>query len=469
MIAATALTLPWRPYDALPSRIQEDFPLAMDDGTVSIAVDEPPPNTKEEIYPGTSTKRGTDSVAVDEPPPDAEEEIYPETSTKRETVHVVDAKPNHVQEDFNLPLNDDTASTEVEKPPPDHKEEVYPGTNSRRAFRVKRGAVLSNKYRWPISKGSDGKNIVKIPYVIGDVSGDVKKWLIPVLDELEQDTCVHFQPRSGEQYYVEFVKGDGGCRSDIGYRENQIQEISLGSGCEYRGTVAHEIMHLLGFYHEHTRQDREQYITVYSENIQPGLESQFEKVQQDNFGVPYDLHSIMQYEEGDFAVSGKKSMESKANPGERLGAISHYDSLDVLKINRMYGCDKPLLVDHTVTVKTGNGWFDGTDAVVFMRLVGTNGQKTPWEQVTSGGRIYADENEAGAVETHHVSFRDVGEIAYAEITLTDGEIPSLKRKRGQINKRMFDGWGLNSVDVDGITLGGADVDVGEKVVISPVR
>ena len=43
-----------------------------------------------------------------------------------------------------------------------------------------------------------------------DVSGDVKKWLIPVLDELEQDTCVHFQPRSGEQYYVEFVKGDGG-------------------------------------------------------------------------------------------------------------------------------------------------------------------------------------------------------------------------------------------------------------------
>jgi len=61
------------------------------------------------------------------------------------------------------------------------------------------------------------------------------------------------------------------CRSDIGYRENQIQEISLGSGCEYRGTVAHEIMHLLGFYHEHTRQDREQYITVYSENIQPGM------------------------------------------------------------------------------------------------------------------------------------------------------------------------------------------------------
>lgn len=92
-----------------------------------------------------------------------------------------------------------------------------------------------------------------------------------------------------------------------------------------------------------------------------GLESQFEKVQQDNFGVPYDLHSIMQYEEGDFAVSGKKSMESKANPGERLGAISHYDSLDVLKINRMYGCDKPLRKLSFLCTGGGGGGGGGGD------------------------------------------------------------------------------------------------------------
>ena len=30
-------------------------------------------------------------------------------------------------------------------------------------------------------------------------------------------------------------------------------------------------MHLLGFFHEHTREDRDQYITVYEENILDGM------------------------------------------------------------------------------------------------------------------------------------------------------------------------------------------------------
>ena len=41
--------------------------------------------------------------------------------------------------------------------------------------------------------------------------------------------------------------------------------------CYFRGTISHEIMHLLGFYHEHTRLDRDQYITVYEENILDGM------------------------------------------------------------------------------------------------------------------------------------------------------------------------------------------------------
>lgn len=56
----------------------------------------------------------------------------------------------------------------------------------------------------------------------------------------------------------------------IGHQQD-TQEITLGNGCQYRGTIAHEIMHLLGFYHEHTRQDRDQYITVYDENILDGM------------------------------------------------------------------------------------------------------------------------------------------------------------------------------------------------------
>lgn len=61
------------------------------------------------------------------------------------------------------------------------------------------------------------------------------------------------------------------CSSLIGYRSGQSQTVTLGSGCEYRGTIAHEIMHLLGFYHEQTRTDRDQYIDVNKDNIIPGM------------------------------------------------------------------------------------------------------------------------------------------------------------------------------------------------------
>ena len=103
-------------------------------GTDSVAVDEPPPDAEEEIYPETSTKRGESKsivvvvvvvmVALFPKPSDRQEANathmliimlfcfvlfcfdFHLVSVAKETVHVVDAKPNHVQEDFNLPLND---------------------------------------------------------------------------------------------------------------------------------------------------------------------------------------------------------------------------------------------------------------------------------------------------------------------------------------------------------------------------
>ncbi|WP_081465965.1 M12 family metallopeptidase [Stigmatella aurantiaca] len=36
--------------------------------------------------------------------------------------------------------------------------------------------------------------------------------------------------------------------------------ISLGQGCEFKSTAVHELMHALGFCHEQSRPDREQFI-----------------------------------------------------------------------------------------------------------------------------------------------------------------------------------------------------------------
>lgn len=48
------------------------------------------------------------------------------------------------------------------------------------------------------------------------------------------------------------------------------QDLSLGAGCEYKGTIIHESMHAMGFFHEHTRLDRDNYVKINFNNIRSG-------------------------------------------------------------------------------------------------------------------------------------------------------------------------------------------------------
>ena len=47
------------------------------------------------------------------------------------------------------------------------------------------------------------------------------------------------------------------------------QRISLVDGClPAHGTIMHEFLHAFGFYHEHTRGDRDDYVKIDFSNIQ---------------------------------------------------------------------------------------------------------------------------------------------------------------------------------------------------------
>lgn len=61
------------------------------------------------------------------------------------------------------------------------------------------------------------------------------------------------------------------CFSSIG-RSGGMQVVSLGPSCLQRGPgiVLHELMHVLGFWHEHSRADRDHYIRVNWNEILPG-------------------------------------------------------------------------------------------------------------------------------------------------------------------------------------------------------
>ena len=60
------------------------------------------------------------------------------------------------------------------------------------------------------------------------------------------------------------------CWSFLG-RTGGAQPVSMGDGCVWIETVQHELMHDLGFDHEHTCYDRDNYVIIDWTNITPGI------------------------------------------------------------------------------------------------------------------------------------------------------------------------------------------------------
>lgn len=60
------------------------------------------------------------------------------------------------------------------------------------------------------------------------------------------------------------------CCSYVGRRGGGPQAISIGKNCDKFGIVVHELGHVIGFWHEHTRPDRDEHVSIIRENIQPG-------------------------------------------------------------------------------------------------------------------------------------------------------------------------------------------------------
>lgn len=48
--------------------------------------------------------------------------------------------------------------------------------------------------------------------------------------------------------------------------------------CMQMGTVLHELMHVIGFYHEHQRDDRDRHVKIHYNNVMPSMYIQFFKL-----------------------------------------------------------------------------------------------------------------------------------------------------------------------------------------------
>nr|VFU02998.1 mRNA [Oulactis sp. MM-2018] len=194
---------------------------------------------------------------------------------------------------------------------------------------VARDAITSVVRLWPRGR---------VPYVFGPVSSRVKSAFRQAIQEYNKYSCIRVVPRTSEKDYIYVISG-GGCYSSLG-KSGGRQRLSLGRGCEHKGIAVHEIMHALGFFHEQSRIDRDNYISIHWANIMPGVGYNFKKYshgQADTLGEPYDYGSIMHYPRRAFSRNGKETIVPKKS-GVTIGQRRGLSRIDIRQLNKLYKC-----------------------------------------------------------------------------------------------------------------------------------
>ncbi|XP_025092948.1 zinc metalloproteinase nas-13-like [Pomacea canaliculata] len=209
-------------------------------------------------------------------------------------------------------------------------------TSTSNSRRNKRKAIRSNDYRWDDDV---------IPYKIASYvfSSSEEREIQKALDEWQQYTCLSFRrARSTDRNFILFDNGDG-CFSNVGMIGGS-QVIGLARGCRTKGVIVHEVGHAVGFQHEQTRPDRDDYVEIIRANIPPNLYYNFEKYTTsfvNVFGIPYDYESVMHYGAKAFSVTGGDTIRTK-NPKYQsvIGNRSGLSFLDIKMANLMYTCSQ---------------------------------------------------------------------------------------------------------------------------------
>uniref|UniRef100_H2ZB71 Metalloendopeptidase n=1 Tax=Ciona savignyi TaxID=51511 RepID=H2ZB71_CIOSA len=180
-----------------------------------------------------------------------------------------------------------------------------------------------------------------VPYEVSPSIGSRGRSAISAaVRDFEQSTCIRLRPSNrypGQPRL--FLYPGGGCSSPVGRMSNR-QQVSLASGCWQKGTVIHEILHSLGFWHEQSRPDRDSHVRINYGNIYRGMGYNFNKLsrqQVNSRNSPYDIGSVMHY--NSYAFSSNRQATITDLQGRTLRTQRNgFSREDIKQLNAMYGC-----------------------------------------------------------------------------------------------------------------------------------
>lgn len=128
-----------------------------------------------------------------------------------------------------------------------------------------RNAMKSAANKWPHGI---------IPYRFGEGYAERDRaFVLHAMEVFREETCIKFIFKmSNHTEYIRFMKSDSGCGTLVGYKGEKSNPIDvfLSDNCLKKpGAIQHELLHIMGLWHEQSRPDRDDYVEIIWDNIQP--------------------------------------------------------------------------------------------------------------------------------------------------------------------------------------------------------
>uniref|UniRef100_A0A8C4X5B0 Metalloendopeptidase n=1 Tax=Erpetoichthys calabaricus TaxID=27687 RepID=A0A8C4X5B0_ERPCA len=189
---------------------------------------------------------------------------------------------------------------------------------------------------WPMS--SNG--VVYIPFTLDRSYSPLDKITITgAMTDFYSKACIQFIPWTNQKDYVS-IEPQNGCWSSVG-KVGGKQVVSLQRDtCLFNGVIQHELNHVLGFLHEQSRSDRDQHVRIDWQYISPEYVNNFQKINTNNLGTPYDYTSVMHYPRDAFSnTTNEYTITPIPNPNVTIGQRIGLSSIDIQRINLLYQCN----------------------------------------------------------------------------------------------------------------------------------
>ncbi|CAG7838462.1 unnamed protein product [Allacma fusca] len=234
-----------------------------------------------------------------------------------------------------------------------------------------RNGIPGAKFRWK-------KGIVHYDIDL-QFSYDETMHIYKAVETIQNNTCIIFEEIVSNNYSVDYIffnKVAKGCSSNVG-RQGGRQPVNLASACfsKRHGKPMHEVLHALGFYHEHCRGDRDQYVSINTNNIKKGHKHNFDIKPSKTFQVSYDYHSIMHYSAYAFAINPNIKTIDVLQSNTNIGQRKKMSKKDIKKVEKMYKaeCDSRYvfqafnLLRETQSIKNNN--FSSLIGYIYLKLM----------------------------------------------------------------------------------------------------